>query len=368
MSIGITAKPRHRRSVLWLTLLVALGLLAACGDDDATSAGDGSDQASGADADGEPSGTLRLGYFPNVTHAPAIIGVQEGLFEDALGDGVDLELQTFNAGGEAVEALIGGSIDATFIGPNPAINGFSESDGELLRIVAGTTSGGASLVVRDGIDSPEDLAGTTLASPALGNTQDVALRSWLLGEGYETDTSGGGDVAITPQENPDTLTAFQDGSIDGAWLPEPWATRLIQEGGGHALVNEADLWPDGQFVTTQLIVATSYLEDHPANVRALISGLLDAIDVANGDATQAQTVTNDGIEEDTTNRLDDQTIAAAWKNLTFTPDPIAPSLEKSKDDAVEVDLLDDVDLDGIYDLSILNELLKERGEPEVDGL
>jgi NitT/TauT family transport system substrate-binding protein len=189
-----------------------------------------------------------------------------------------------------------------------------------------------------------------------------------LGEGYETDTSGGGDVAITPQENPDTLTAFQDGSIDGAWLPEPWATRLIQEGGGHALVNEADLWPDGQFVTTQLIVATSYLEDHPANVRALISGLLDAIDVANGDATQAQTVTNDGIEEDTTNRLDDQTIAAAWKNLTFTPDPIAPSLEKSKDDAVEVDLLDDVDLDGIYDLSILNELLKERGEPEVDGL
>jgi NitT/TauT family transport system substrate-binding protein len=368
MSIGITAKPRHRRSVRWLTLLVALGLLAACGDDDATSAGDGSDQASGADADGEPSGTLRLGYFPNVTHAPAIIGVQEGLFEDALGDGVDLELQTFNAGGEAVEALIGGSIDATFIGPNPAINGFSESDGELLRIVAGTTSGGASLVVRDGIDSPEDLAGTTLASPALGNTQDVALRSWLLGEGYETDTSGGGDVAITPQENPDTLTAFQDGSIDGAWLPEPWATRLIQEGGGHALVNEADLWPDGQFVTTQLIVATSYLEDHPANVRALISGLLDAIDVANGDATQAQTVTNDGIEEDTTNRLDDQTIAAAWKNLTFTPDPIAPSLEKSKDDAVEVDLLDDVDLDGIYDLSILNELLKERGEPEVDGL
>jgi NitT/TauT family transport system substrate-binding protein len=370
MPIGFTAKARARRSARWLTVLLALGLLAsACGDDDdAASAAGGADQASAADPDGQPSGTLRLGYFPNVTHAPAIIGVQEGLFEDALGDGVDLELQTFNAGGEAVEALIGGSIDATFIGPNPAINGFSESDGELLRIVAGTTSGGASLVVRDGIDSPEDLAGTTLATPALGNTQDVALRAWLLREGYETDTSGGGDVAITPQENPDTLAAFQDGSIDGAWLPEPWATRLIQEGGGHVLVNEADLWPEGQFVTTQLIVATSYLEDHPANVRALISGLLDAIDVANGDATEAQTVTNDGIEEDTTNRLDDQTIAAAWKNLTFTPDPFASSLEKSKDDAVEVGLLDDVDLDGIYDLSILNQLLKDRGDPEVDGL
>jgi NitT/TauT family transport system substrate-binding protein len=370
MPIRFTVKTR-RRAARWLTLLLAIGLLAAaCGDDndaaDAGTAANGSEQASGADA--EPSGTLRLGYFPNVTHAPAIIGVQDGIFQQAVGNGVDLELSTFNAGGEAIEALIGGSIDATFIGPNPAINGFSQSDGELLRIVAGTTSGGASLVVRDGIDSPEDLADTKLASPALGNTQDVALRAWLLEEGYETDESGGGDVAITPQDNPDTLTAFQQGSIDGAWLPEPWATRLIQEGGGHVLVNEADIWPEGQFVTTHLIVSTGYLEEHPENVRALISGLLDAIDVANGDAAAAQTVTNDGIEADTTNRLDDETIAAAWENLTFTPDPIASSLEKSKDDAVDVGLLDDIDLDGIYDLSILNELLKERGEQEVDGL
>jgi NitT/TauT family transport system substrate-binding protein len=367
MPIEITAKRRHRRMTHWLALLVAVGLLAAaCGDDDdAASAGDGAGQDSGADA--QPSGTLRLGYFPNVTHAPAIIGVQEGIFQDALGDGVDLQFQTFNAGGEAIEALIGGSIDATFVGPNPAINGYSQSD-DLLRIVAGTTSGGASLVVRDGIDSPEDLEGTTLATPALGNTQDVALRAWLLEQGHETDQSGGGDVAITPQENPDTLTAFQDGSIDGAWLPEPWATRLIQEAGGHVLVNEADLWPDGQFVTTHLIVAKGYLDDHPENVRALVSGLLDAIDVANGNAAEAQAATNDGIEADTTNRLDDATIAAAWDNLTFTPDPIASSLEKSKDDAVEVGLLDDVDLDGIYDLSILNELLAERGEQEVAGL
>jgi NitT/TauT family transport system substrate-binding protein len=366
MSIRFTVKRHLRGWARWLAVLVALGLVAAaCGDDDAASTGDGSEQASGTDA--EPNGTLRLGYFPNVTHAPAIIGVQEGIFEHALGDGVDLHPQTFNAGGEAIEALIGGSIDATFIGPNPALNGYSQSD-DLLRIVAGTTSGGASLVVRDGIDSPEDLDGTTLATPALGNTQDVALRAWLSEEGYETDQSGGGDVSITPQENPDTLTAFQDGSIDGAWLPEPWATRLVQEGDGHVLVDEADLWPEGQFVTTQLIVAKSYLDDHPENVRALISGLLDAIDAANDDPAEAQTVTNDGIEADTTNRLPDETIVAAWENLTFTPDPIASSLEKSKDDAVEAGLLDDVDLGGIYDLRILNELLQERGEPEVDGL
>jgi NitT/TauT family transport system substrate-binding protein len=375
MSVEFIAKHlgRRRRAAAWLSLFVVFGLVAAaCGDGDTTAgaASDDEDAAGqeSAGADAEPSGTLRLGYFPNVTHAPAIIGVQEGIFADALGDGVDLELQTFNAGGEAIEALFGDSIDATFIGPNPAINGFAESDGSALRIVAGTTSGGASLVVRDGIDSPEDLAGTTLASPALGNTQDVALRAWLLDQGYETDQSGGGDVSITPQENPDTLTAFQQGSIDGAWLPEPWATRLIQEGGGHVLVDEADLWPQGQFVTTHLIVATDYLEEHPENVRALIGGLLDAIDVANGDAAEAQTVTNDGIEADTTNRLADETVQGAWENLGFTADPIASSLEKSKDDAVAVGLLDDVDLDGIYDLTILNDLLADRGDEQVDGL
>jgi NitT/TauT family transport system substrate-binding protein len=374
MPIGFITLPRPGRFTRCLALLLALGLVAAaCGDDDDSAAAGASDEggeesAGDTGADAEPSGSLRLGYFPNVTHAPAIIGVQDGLFEEALGDGVELETTTFNAGGEAIEALFSDAIDATFVGPNPAINGFSQSEGTALRIVAGTTSGGASLVVRDGIDSPDDLEGTTLATPALGNTQDVALRAWLLEQGYETDQAGGGDLSITPQDNPDTLTAFQQGDIDGAWLPEPWATRLILEGEGQVLVDEADLWPEGEFVTTHLIVATEYLEEHPANVRALVEGLLEAIDVANGDAAEAQTITNDGIEADTTNRLDDETIAGAWENLSFTPDPIASSLEESKDDAVEVELLDDVDLGGIYDLATLNQLLAERGEAEVYGL
>jgi NitT/TauT family transport system substrate-binding protein len=376
MLIGI-AKNGRRRSLGWLFALLACLVLvvAACGGDDdggdnaASDSGSGSGSGAAEDA---PSGTLRLGYFPNITHAPALIGVQDGLFADALGPDVDLELSTYNAGTEAVEALSTGSIDATFIGPNPAINGYAASlgddEGGVLRIVAGTTSGGASLVVGPDITSPEDLAGKTLATPSLGNTQDVALRAWLKEQGYETDETGGGDVKITPQENADTLTTFQEGSIDGAWVPEPWATRLVDEGGGHVLVNEADLWPDGKFVTTHLVVRTEYLKEHPANVRALISGLLDSIDEANGNTEAAQEAANAGIEAVTTKRLDPEVIAGAWKNLTFTPDPVASSLEKSKDDAVDVGLLDDVDLDGIYDLSILNELLTERGEPEVDGL
>ncbi|HEY7071468.1 MAG TPA: ABC transporter substrate-binding protein [Acidimicrobiales bacterium] len=359
MSIGITRKAA--------VLALSLGLVAAaCGGDD-----DDSGNAAGADttaADTQPSGTLRLGYFPNVTHAPAIIGVEDGLFADALGD-AELETFTFNSGTEASEAILSDSIDATFIGPNPAINAFAQSDGAV-EIVAGTTSGGAALVVSQDINSPQDLAGKTLATPSLGNTQDVALRAWLKDQGFETDETGGGDVKITPQENADTLTAFQAGDIQGAWVPEPWATRLVEEGDGKVLVNESDLWTDtdGQFVTTHLLVRKDYLEEHPANVRALISGLLDAIDEANGDAATAQATTNDGIEKITTKRLGDDIIAGAWENLTFTSDPVAKSLEKSKDDAVAVGLLDDVDLDGIYDLSILNDLLAARGDPEVEGL
>ena len=157
------------------------------------------------------STTLRLGYFPNVTHAPAIVGVDSGAFAEALGSDVELETANFNAGGEAIEALLSGAIDATFIGPNPAINGFAQSDGEALRIVAGSTSGGACLVVAEEIDCPDDLAGTTLASPALGNTQDVALRAWLADNGFATDTSGGGDVHVVNAGERRRAHAFQEG-------------------------------------------------------------------------------------------------------------------------------------------------------------
>ncbi len=311
--------------------------------------------------------TLRLGYFANITHAPAIVGVDKGYFQNALGEDVKLEVVTFNSGTEAIEALFAGSINASFVGPNPAISGYQKSEGEALRIVAGTTSGGASLVVRDGINSASDLAGTTLATPSLGNTQDVALRSWLTEQGYKTDTSAGGDVAIRPQDNADTLTTFIDGQIDGAWVPEPWATRLVLEGNGHVLVDEADLWPGGEFVTTQLIVGKKYLENNPENVTGLLNGLVDALDWITANPEEAKVAVNAGIKAITTKELKQETIDAAWKNLSFTYDPIATSLEASKDHAVEVGLLDEVDLTGIYDLSLLNAILEERGLEQVQG-
>jgi NitT/TauT family transport system substrate-binding protein len=317
---------------------------------------------------GDAKQTLRLGCFPNVTHAPALVGIQEGFFAEALGPNVELELVYFNAGPEAIESLFSGAIDATFIGPNPAINGYAQSNGEALRIIAGSTSGGAFLVVRPGIESVGDLVGTTLATPQLGNTQDVALRAWLADQGLSFDTAGGGDVSIWPQSNADTLNAFKIGDIDGAWVPEPWATRLIQEGGGHVLIDERDLWPEGAYVTTHLIMSTEFLGENPDLTKSLLRGLIEAVRFANENPAEAQRDVNDAIEAITSARLPDQVIAGAWENLAFTWDPIASSLRKSADDAVAAGLLDPVDLGGIYALDILNRLLAEAGEAAVAGL
>ncbi len=338
-----------------LSVLVAL---AACGG------GTGGAGTSAA-VEGEAATTVRIGYFPNVTHAPAIIGIEDGLFQEELGDEVNIETATFSTGTEAVEALFAGAIDMSFVGPNPAINGYAQSNGEALRIVSGTTSGGASLVVAPEVTSVEDLAGKTLASPSLGNTQDVALRAWLADQGYETDLEGGGDVSIVPQENSQTLDLFQSGEIDGAWVPEPWATRLVLEGGGSVLVDERDLWPEGEFVTTHLVVATEFLEQNPDVVQGVLEGLVAAVDSANDDPAAAQATVNAGIEAITGSPLTPETMEGAWQNLTFTVDPVADSLRESAVDAEAVGLLDPVDLAGIYDLTLLNQVLTVMGRPEI---
>jgi NitT/TauT family transport system substrate-binding protein len=303
--------------------------------------------------------TLRLGYFPNVTHATAIVGIENEFLADALGDGVDLQTQVFNAGPDVVEAIFTGALDASYIGPNPAINGFIQSQGSALRIVAGSTSGGASLVVRPEITSPAQLAGTTLSTPQRGNTQDVALRAWLAEQGFETTLEGGGDVAIVPQANGEILTAFIAGDIDGAWVPEPWATRMVEEGGGSVLVDELDLWPHGEFVTTHLIVATEFLEAHPDIVKDLLVGHVAATEFVTSNPEEAQEVVRTAIAEITGSELPATILAQAWSHLTFTVDPIATSLATSAANAKALGLLESDDLDGIYDLTLLNEVLAD---------
>jgi NitT/TauT family transport system substrate-binding protein len=356
---------RRSFAVLLLSLLVFAA--AACSGDTKSSATTGSGPASESGAGKAAPTTVRLGYFPNITHAPAIVGVEKGFFQQELGQS-HLQTSTFNAGPEAVDALFADSIDAAFVGANPAINAFQKSNGEAIRVVAGSTSGGAGLVVKPSITSANDLKGKKIATPQLGNTQDVALRAFLKSKGLTTDTSGGGDVSIVPQANADTLTQFGSGDIDGAWVPEPFFSRLQQESGGKVLVDEKALWPDGKFVTTQLIVATRFLKDHPDAVLALIKGEADAIKFIADNPTDAQKITNDGIAKITGKPLKEAIVTAAFTNMTFTLDPLPVALKKSAQDAYDVGLLKDTKLDGIYDLTLVNEVLKAAGQPEVTGL
>jgi len=332
-------------------------VLAACGQS-VSSAAPNDDQAL----------TLRLGYFPNLTHAPALVGIKKGYFASALGSNVSIETHTFNAGGDAITAILSNSIDATFVGPSPTTNAFVQSHGEAIRVIAGSTSGGALLVVRPSITSVAGLKGKTIADPQFGATQDVALRWFLKSNGFATDTAGGGDVSILSQDNAQTLTAFKQGKVDGAWVPEPWASRLVVEGKGKVLVDERDLWPQGKFVTTDLVVRTDFLQAHPKRIEALLEGLHLSVAYLNSNASDAQSVTNDALAELTSKKLASGVVAAAWQHMTFTLDPLASTLKTSAAHAHSLGLLANVNLTGLYDLAPLNAVLAAHNEPPVAGL
>jgi NitT/TauT family transport system substrate-binding protein len=350
---------RSRSALPLVSLLVPL-LLAACGSSSQASGGTSRDSSTN-------SGPveLRLGYFANLTHAPALVGVSKGYFKGALASNVNLTTQIFNAGPAEVEAIFGGALDAGFIGPSPAINAYVKSKGAAIRIVSGAASGGASLVVRPaaGINRPADLKGKTLATPQLGNTQDVALRAYLLDHGIHTDAQGGGDAKIVPTDNPTTLQLFQEGKIDGAWVPEPWAARLHLEAGGTVLLDERTLWPAGQFASTELIVAKAFLDQHPDTVKALITGEIKAVDWITGNPTEAKAAVNDALLRLTTKALKPAVLDEAWTGLSFSADPLASTLKKQAADAKRTGLLADTNLGNILDLRLLNQVLAAAGKP-----
>ncbi|MFY1624865.1 ABC transporter substrate-binding protein [Micromonospora sp. WMMD735] len=345
------------RRLLSLATLAAVGVAtmgttAACGGDDDNAGGDSGPV------------TLRLGYFPNITHAPAVVGVEKGIFAEKLGSDVKLDPKTFNAGPAAIEAIFSGALDATYIGPNPTVNAFSKSKGEAVRVISGAASGGVALVVKPGITSVDQLRGKKIATPQLGNTQDVALRYWLKEKGLKTTKEGGGDVKIVPQENAQTVETFSSGSIDGAWVPEPFVSRLVNAG-GTVLVDERDLWPDKKFVITNLIVSTKFLKAHPETVKKLVEAQVAANDFVNTKPDEAQQAISDHLGRITGKPLDLKLIKQAWPTLLFTNDPIASSLKTGLDHAVAVELTQPVDLNGLYDLKYLNEVLKTQGQAEV---
>jgi len=353
--VSILSRTALRRTAAVLSVFAVLGGLSAC------SRADRDPAPVNAAADKGPAAELRLGYFPNVTHAAALVGLEKGLFAKELGD-TKLTPTSFNAGPEAVGALLGGSLDATFIGSGPAINAYAKSKGEAVRLVAGATIGGAQLVVRDGITKAQDLVGKTVVTPQLGNNQDVSLKKWLADQGLT------GKVQVTNLQNAQTLDAFKQGKVDAAWLPEPWSSRLVLDAGAKVLVDEASLWPGGRFPTTVLIVRTQFLNEHPQTVRALLKGLIAATDFANSDKAAAKEAVNAQLKELTGKQLKPAVIDRAFGDITLSVDPLAAAFPQLAKDAVTAGIAKEpADVAGFADFAALNDVLKQAGKPEVDA-
>lgn len=313
--------------------------------------------------------TLRLGYFPNLTHAAALVGVERGTFQQALGN-VKLQPVIFNAGPAEITALFANQIDIGYIGPNPAITGYVQSHGQALRIIAGATSGGTSFVVRPGanIHRPADLSGKILATPQLGNTQDVALRHYLQQHGLQTADKGG-TVQIVPTDNSTILTEFKQGKIDGAWVPEPYATRLVDEDGGQVFVDERSLWPDGKFVTTDIIVNTRFLNAHPDIVKKFLQAHVATVQYILSNPDEAQAIVNNELKSLTGKPLTTQELSQAWGNFSVTYDPLASTLQESANREYALGFLGTTkpDLSGINSLGTLNDVLSAEGLATVSG-
>jgi NitT/TauT family transport system substrate-binding protein len=316
----------------------------------------------------EQKKTLRIGYFPNINHAQAVIGLGRGDFQKALGDNVEVKTQIFNAGPSAIESLFANQIDVAYIGPNPAINGYVQSNGEALRIIAGAASGGAVFVVRNdsGINSAQDLANKKFSSPQLGNTQDVALRKYLLDNGYKTKENGG-NVEVIPAKTGDIVSLMIKKEIDGAWVPEPWGAKLIKEANAKVLVDERGLWPDGQFVTAHIIARTDFLERNPGIIKKLLEAHIDETNWINNNPEEALQIFNAELDKLTGKTIPDDEYREGISRIELTYNPLKESLFKSANDAFDIGFLGKTrpDLSEIYDVTILNEVLKERGLQEI---
>jgi len=311
--------------------------------------------------------TLRLGFLENITHSSALVGIKEGYFTKDLGKNVTLKLYPFSTGTEEATALLAGQLDAAYVGPNPAIKAWQTGD-KLIRVISGAASGGAELVVKKSITSASQLKGQKLASPSLGNTQDVSMRYWLKTKGMTTTPTGGGDVPITPiTPNSDAVLAFASGSIAGGWEPAPYDAEMLADG-GHVLVNEASLWPNGQFVTTELVATQSFISKYPAVISGLLKGQIQANSFINSDKPAAETAANAELAAISGKSLKPGILSASFAQVTFTDDPVASSLITDAQHAVSLGLLKPVpDLTGIYDLGPLNKLLAADGQSQVSS-
>jgi NitT/TauT family transport system substrate-binding protein len=341
------------RRVTTAAMIGAALLLAGCSSSSSSSSGSTTD----ANAGGSPV-TVRLGLLSNITHASALVGLKEGFFTKALGSAGTLKATAFSSGTEEATALLAGQLDAAYVGPNPAITTWQKASN--IQIISGAATGGASIVVKKGISSAAQLKGKSLATPSLGNTQDVALRYWLKQNGVTTTTTGGGDAFIKPTKpNSAAVLQFKSGQIAGGSEPAPYDIQMVNDG-GTVLLSEPG-------VTTLLIVTKSFLSAHPAVVSDLLKAQVQANSFIKSNPAAAQADANAELASYTGKPLKPDIVAASFKEITFTNDPDAASLKTDADQAVSLGLLKPVNLNGIYDLSPLNKVLAAAGESQVSS-
>lgn len=310
---------------------------------------------------------IRLGFFPNITHAQALYAKATHEFEKQTGAAI--KWTAFNAGPTAIESLLTDAIDATYIGPGPVINGYIKSRGEKFVIIAGAASGGAGLVVREdaGITSERNFNGKIIATPQLGNTQDIAARLWLLRNNYKLRETGG-TVSLLPLAGPDQLNMFKKKEIDAAWTIEPWISRLEMEGGGKLFVDEKDLWPHGKYATTQLVVTRAFLAKNRCLVGKLLGAHVEITQKINKDKEAAGQRINDQLAKEIGKPLKPEIISKALERVDLTWDPISYSLHKNAAAAFQIGFLKTAsDLKGLYALDVLNEVLASRNLEAVKG-
>src|SRR5580704_9414097 len=334
----------------------SLLLAAGCSSSSSSSAANSGSTAS----EGSAPVTVSLGFLTNITHASALVGLKEGFFAKALGSAGTLKATAFSTGTQETTALLAGQLDAAYVGPNPAINAWQKSGGAAIKIISGAATGGASVVVSKGISSASQLKGKTLATPSLGNTQDVALRYWLKQNGITTSATGGGDAFIKPTTpNSAAVLEFKSGQIAGGSEPAPYDIEMVADG-GTVLYTEPG-------VTTVLVVTQSFLSAHPAVVADLIKAQIQANAFINSNPTAAQADANAELASYTDKPLKSSLVAASFKEITFTNDPDESSLTTDASQAVSLGLLKPVTLGGIFDLGPLDQALTAAGEPQLSS-
>jgi NitT/TauT family transport system substrate-binding protein len=327
---------------------LVVGLMTLCGCRDAATAPRG-------------DAPVRLGFFPNLTHAAALVGLQHGELERGLSP-VKIDSRPFNAGPAAIEALFAGALDACYVGPAPAINGYLRSRGEKLVIVAGAAENGAGLVVRKsaGIGGAGDLRGRKLATPQLGNTQDVALRRYLADAGLETSDRGG-DVQVLPLANADILTLMQRRELDGAWVPEPWMTRLLHEADGTLLVDERTRWPQHHFPTTVLVLSRDFMRQRPELARRLVAAHVATVRWIRGHRDEARALVDSGLQKWAKKKLPPALLAEAWERVDISERLDDAALRKQLEDARALGLAPGAgDASGLVDHQLLDETTGAR--------